>query len=269
VDIAREVADPLALAIQQARLYEQVQHYAAELEQRVRDRTAELEAANQELQSFAYVVSHDLKAPLRAINRLVKWLVEDYAGAFDAKGHEMVELLIGRVKRMDDLIHGILEYSRIGRMAVHAEPIELQHLLPDVIDSLSPPPHIQISIASALPVIHGDIIRIQQVFANLIGNAMKFLDKPQGIITIRCEEAGADWRFSVADNGPVIAPKYHDKIIQIFQTLHPRDEVESTGVGLAIVKKIVELYGGTVWVESEVEQGSTFFFTFPKSGEQS
>ena len=103
----------------------------------------------------------------------------------------------------------------------------------------------------------------------MIGNAVKFMDKSQGTITIRCEDAGARWQFSVADNGPGIDPKYHDKIFQIFQTLKPRDEFESTGVGLSIVKKIVELYGGKIWVESEVAQGSTFWFTFPKQGQGS
>ncbi len=150
-----------------------------ELEQRVHERTARLEAVNQELQSFAYIVSHDLKAPLRAINRLVKWLVEDYGDVFDAKGKEMVTLLLGQVKRMDGLIDGILEYSR-GHIAGQVELLDLNQLLPDVIDSLSPPPNIQvIPIASTLPVISGNIIRIQQVFADLIGNAVKYMDKSQ------------------------------------------------------------------------------------------
>jgi PAS domain S-box-containing protein len=235
----------------------------AELEQRVRERTAKLETVNKELQSFAYVVSHDLKAPLRAIAKLAQWLVEDYAGAFDAKGNEMVDLLVGRVKRMDNLIDGILEYSRIGRIVGQHETIDLNRLLPDVLDLLSPPSSIRIAIAAELPPIIGDKTRIQQIFANLIGNAVKFMDKPQGEITICCLDDGPFWRFSVTDNGPGIDPKYHDKIFQIFQTLKPRDELESTGIGLSIVKKIVEFYGGRIWVESTLGQGSSFVFTYP------
>ncbi len=180
----------------------------------------------------------------------------------------MVTLLLGRVKRMDGLIDGILEYSRIGHIAGQVELLDLNQLLPDVIDSLSPPPNIQVIIASTLPVISGNIIRIQQVFANLIGNAVKYMDKSQGIITIRCEEVGANWQFNVTDNGPGIEPQYHNKIFQIFQTLQPRDEVESTGIGLSIVKKIVGFYGGKIWIESEVGKGTTFLFTFPKQGDR-
>ena len=244
---------------------EEVHRLNEELEQRVHERTAELEAANKELQSFAYIVSHDLKAPLRAIAKLSQWLLEDYSSTFDAQGQEMVNLLVRRVKRMDNLIDGVLEYSRIGRVASQFESIDLNQLLPEVIDSLTPPPNIRIAITPKLPVIVGDTTRIQQIFANLIGNAMKFMDKAQGIITIRCEDADADWRFSVADNGPGIDPKYHDRIFQIFQTLQSRDEFESTGVGLSIVKKIVEFYGGKIWVESKVGNGSTFYFTLPKT----
>ncbi len=243
---------------------EQVHRLNAELEQRVHQRTTELEAANNELQSFAYIVSHDLKAPLRAIAKLSQWLLEDYGSAFDDQGQEMVTLLINRVKRMDNLIDSILEYSRIGRVASYIEPIDLNRLVPEICDLLMPPPNIQITLTQKLPVILGDIARIQQIFANLIGNAIKFMDKPWGIITIGCEEAGSDWRFSVSDNGPGICAQYHDKIFQIFQTLHSRDEFESTGIGLTIVKKIVESYGGKIWIESIMKQGSTFYFTLPR-----
>lgn len=243
---------------------EQVHRLNAELEQRVHQRTTELEAANNELQSFAYIVSHDLKAPLRAIAKLSQWLLEDYGSAFDDQGQEMVTLLINRVKRLDNLIDGILEYSRIGRVASYIEPIDLNRLVPEICDLLMPPPNIQITLTQKLPVILGDIARIQQIFANLIGNAIKFMDKPWGIITIGCEEAGSDWRFSVSDNGPGICAQYHDKIFQIFQTLHSRDEFESTGIGLTIVKKIVESYGGKIWIESIMGQGSTFYFTLPR-----
>jgi PAS domain S-box-containing protein len=246
------------------RVEEQIRTLNAELEERVKNRTAELEAVNKELKSFAYVVSHDLKTPLRGISHLTHWLVEDYADAFDEQGKNMATLLIGRVKRMDNLIDGILQYSRVGRIVGEEEQIDLNTLLRDVIDSLSPPEHIQVSIEQDLPGIISDKIRIIQVFQNLIGNALEFLDKPKGKITIGCVDEGSHWIFRVADNGPGIDKKYHEKIFQIFQTLSPRDAHESTGIGLALVKKIVELYGGKIWVESTPGQGSVFSFTLPK-----
>jgi signal transduction histidine kinase len=236
----------------------------AELETRVKQRTAELEAANKELQSFAYIVSHDLKSPLRGICHIADWLVQDYANAFDDQGKEMLSLLNNRVKRMDNLIEGILEYSRIGRILGKDDVIDLYRLLKDIVDTLAPPPTIHLAIVPDLPVIVGDKTRLSQVFQNLIGNAIKFMDKPQGEIKIGCEDAGAYWQFSVTDNGPGIDPRHHERIFQIFQTLRPRDEQESTGIGLSIVKKIVEFYSGKVWVESEPGTGSTFWFTLPK-----
>ena len=244
---------------------EEIQYLNARLEERVKQRTAELQAANEELQSFAYIVSHDLKSPLRAISRLTHWLVNDYGDAFDERGREMAALLLGRAKRMDDLIEGILTYSRIGRTVGQKTSIQLDTLLTGIIAWLAPPPTIRIEVAPNLPTLVGDGIRLQQVFANLLGNAVKFMDKPQGEIMVQCHDIGDYWRFSVADNGPGIAQKYHEKIFQIFQTLHPRDELESTGIGLAIVKKIVELSGGKIWFDSEIDKGSTFYFTWPKS----
>ncbi len=258
--------------VQQARFITQrkqaeaeVRTLNAELEQRVRERTARLEAANKELQRFAHIISHDLKAPLRAIAKIAHWLVKDYAPSFDDNGKQMAEMLIGRVKRMDEMIDGILAYSRIGRIVKQTESVNLALLLPKIIDSLAPPPAITIEAAPDLPTIQGDATSIQQVFANLIGNAIKFMDKPQGNIRVQWEDAGADWLFSVTDNGPGIDPKYHEKIFQIFQTLRPRDEMENTGIGLAIAKKIVESSGGKIWLDSEEGRGSAFHFTLPKT----
>ncbi len=236
----------------------------AELEERVKQRTAELEAANNELKDFAYIVSHDLKAPLRGISQLANWLVKDYASAFDEEGKQMVALLINRVTRMDNLINGILQYSRVGRLKGRDEPVNLEILIKQIIDSLSPPTSIEIIIEPALPTVIGDKTQLEELFQNLLSNAIKFMDKPQGHITVGCIDEGTYWKFMVADNGPGIEEKYHQKIFQIFQTLTPRDVRESTGIGLSLVKKIVESYHGRVWLESTVGQGTTFFFTWLK-----
>jgi PAS domain S-box-containing protein len=223
-----------------------------------------LEEINQELKDFAYVVSHDLKAPLRAISTIVEWLSTDYTDRFDAQGVEYLMLLTNRVGRMQNIIDGVLQYSRIGRTEQEKAPVDLNQLVPQIVESLGAPGHISIHIESGLPTIEADVTRITQVFQNLLSNAIKYMDKPQGNITVACVEEGAFWKFSVADNGPGIEQKHFDRIFKLFQTLAPRDGRESTGVGLTIVKKIVEMYGGKIWVESHVGQGSTFFFTLPK-----
>lgn len=223
----------------------------------------ELESANQELNDFAYIVSHDLKAPLRAIGSLANWILTDYADKFDKEGKEQMDLLLSRVKRMHDLIEGILKYSRAGRIREEKVEVNLNELVPGVIDMIAPPENVEIKIENELPTILCERIRIQQVFQNLLTNAIKFMDKPKGKIKVGCVEDNGYWRFSIADNGPGIEEKHFAKIFQIFQTLSPRDEFESTGIGLPVVKKIIEMYGGKVWVESKVGYGSTFFFTLP------
>ncbi len=224
----------------------------------------EYEAANKELKEFAYIVSHDLKAPLRAISQLTHWISEDYSEAFDDDGKEQMDLIIKRVKRMDGLIDGILRYSRVGRIREKEERLDLNLMVKDVIDTFSPSDNVKIIIENELPDVLRDSVRMEQVFQNLIGNAIKFMDKREGIIRVGCADEGAYWKFSVSDNGPGIDKRYHDKIFQIFQTLTPRDVHESTGIGLTLVKKIIKLYGGSIWVESEVGQGSTFVFTLAK-----
>ena len=239
----------------------------AELEQRVAQRTAELEEVNQELKHFAYVVSHDLKAPLRGIHQLSQWFVEDYADAFDESGKKMLVLLSSRVKRMSDLIDGILQYSRIGHLSEQQECIELNLLVKEVVEMLAPPESIQVIVENALPTLVADKTRLQQIFQNLVSNALRYMDKTEGTIVIHCVMENEYWRFSVADNGPGIEPRHHERIFQIFQSLQAKDEHESTGIGLALVKRIVELYGGKVWVESSPGQGSIFSFTLPRSME--
>ncbi|MBF0401012.1 MAG: hypothetical protein HQL80_10240 [Magnetococcales bacterium] len=242
---------------------------SAEKEQLIRA----LERTNQELQQFAYIVSHDLKAPLRAIHSLVQWIAEDYGPLFDEDGREQLELLQGRVVRMDQLIEGVLHYSRIGRVREEMVPVNLNKLVTEVIDLLSPPAHITVRVLDRLPIVVCEKVRMGQVFQNLISNAIKFMDKPQGEIIVRCVEQEQSYRFGVQDNGPGIAAKDHERIFQIFQTLHAGDSYGSTGIGLTLVKKIVELHGGVVQLFSPLPaddpahppHGSLFQFTLPKS----
>ncbi|MGD0572105.1 MAG: ATP-binding protein [Sedimentisphaerales bacterium] len=238
---------------------EKAEHKQAEL-------VKELEGVNQELKDFAYIASHDLKAPLRAIKTLADWISTDYADKLDQDGQEQLKLLRQRVDRMHNLIDGILQYSRVGRVREKLTDVELNKLLPEIIDMLAPPANIKITVESDLPTIKCEETRITQVFQNLLSNAVKYMDKPEGHIKVLCSEDGEYWRFGIADNGPGIEKKHWERIFKIFQTLAPRDEFESTGIGLTVVKKIVELYGGKTWLESEVGKGTTFLFTFPKAG---
>jgi len=232
---------------------------------------AVLEQENQrlreELSHFAYAVSHDLKAPLRGITLIAQWLCEDYGEKLGPEAKEQMALLQNRVNRMRDLIDGVLQYSRIGRIQEDLVAVNLNELLPMILDIVAPPTHIRITMDSNLPTITCERTRIIQVFQNLLSNAVKFMDKPQGEIHVGCAEATEHWQFRVVDNGPGIEAKHFQRIFRIFQTLQPKEEYEGAGVGLALVKKIVERHGGQVWVESEVGKGSTFFFTFPKKSE--
>ncbi len=170
-----------------------------------------------------------------------------------------------RASRMDALIDGILEYSRVGRIKETQVPVDLNALLAETVHMLAPPPEVSVSVEGSLPTVFGERTRLQQLFQNLISNAIKHRDKPQGHIHIASADAGDFWQLSIADNGPGIDPRHHERVFQLFQVLTPRDQKESTGVGLALVKKIVELYGGRVWIESRSGEGSTFFFTLPKA----
>jgi PAS domain S-box-containing protein len=236
-----------------------------QVEQKQAQLLEQLTAANQELRDFAYVVSHDLKAPLRAIQILADWLVMDYQDKLDEQGRESLRLLGSRVDRMQNLIDGVLQYSRVGRTEQTVARVALSQIVPEIIATLGVPKHISIHIENDLPTIEADPTRITQVFQNLLSNAIKYMDKPAGDIRVDGVEDHGFWKFSVSDNGPGIEKKHFERIFKLFQALAPRDSRESTGVGLTITRKIVEMYGGKIWVESEVGHGSTFFFTLPKS----
>ncbi len=233
-------------------------------EERQRALLEEVEDINAQLRDFAHIVSHDLKAPLRGIRTLADWIVSDFGDRLGDEGKEQLELLIGRVERMHNLINGILEYSRVSRNQGPLKSVDLHECVANVIESLVPPSHISITIDDTLPTLPAEPTRMVQLFQNLLSNAIKYMDKDEGRIHIGCADEAGSWRFWISDTGPGIPECHFERIFQIFQTLTPRDVCESTGVGLAVVKRIVELHGGTIWVESQVDKGSTFYFTLPK-----
>jgi PAS domain S-box-containing protein len=223
-----------------------------------------LEERNRELDQFAYMASHDLKAPLRAIANLSEWIEEDLDGQLPPENQHQMQLLRSRVHRMDALINGLLQFSRIGRSEAIVEPVELAELCNEILDSLAPPASFTIQLPPALPTLNTRRVLLQQVLMNLLNNAVKHHDRPDGTVTLALTERGAVYEFQITDDGPGIDPTHHDRIFEMFQTLDARDTKENTGVGLAIVKKIVESEGGQISVRSQVGQGTTFQFTWLK-----
>jgi PAS domain S-box-containing protein len=234
-------------------------------EQRMNEYMINLERSNRELDKFAYVVSHDLKAPLRAIGNLTGWIEEDLGPNAPESILTNFNIIKGRVIRMEALINGILEYSKAARKQGHEETFDTRNLIHDVFDLLGANSDCQLILGKNLPIVHTEKTKLQQIFLNLISNAIKFNDKKEKIVEVDAEETKHFWHFKVKDNGPGIDKQFHEKIFVIFQTLNARDEFESTGIGLAIVKRIIEDKGGQIWVESEPGQGATFHFTWPRS----
>lgn len=234
-----------------------------EVEAIVAENTRRLEKNNKELDQFSFIVSHDLKAPLRAISNLSLWLMEDLGPTLPEDSKKNLEMMRSRVARMELLINGILEYSKIGRTQVAPESFNLSELLAEVIDLLAPPAHMKVLFSAELPSVITPKILLQQVLSNLVSNAIKYSDKKDPVIGISVAVTESYYEFTVEDNGPGIAPEYHEKIFLIFQTLQSRDTFESTGIGLTIVKRIVEEQGGKIWLESEVGKGSKFIFRWP------
>lgn len=249
----------------------------------------ELSRSNKELQEFAYIVAHDLKTPLRGIANLAGFIVSDYAEKIDEQGKKQLELLVAKAKQMGNMINDILEYSKVGRKEQEPKEVDLNILIKDIISGLassnsslivqnnesqfpvcepqvtSPQSRrIEITVDDNLPAIVCDDTQILQVFQNFLTNAVKYMDKSEGRIHIGCESCDSEWKFSVSDNGPGIDRSYFEKIFKIFQTVSSKEREDSTGIGLSIVKKIVELNNGRVWLESELGKGTTFYFTFPK-----
>jgi len=223
-----------------------------------------LERSNGELDAFAYAASHDLRAPLRGIANLAQWIEEDLQDRIGDDTREMLALMRTRMHRMEALIEGLLEYSRAGRVRHDVESIDTGRVVDEAVDLLSPPDGASVTVAGDLPTVIGEHLPLQQVFLNLIGNAIKHANRADPEIRISVKDAGDFYEFAIADNGPGIAPQFQDRIWGIFQTLEPRDKVEGTGIGLALVKKLVESQGGQVWVESTPGSGATFRFLWHK-----
>ena len=226
--------------------------------------TSQLRRSNQELQEFANIISHDLKAPLRAIANLTEWIEEDLAGKLEEETQYNMNLLKSRVARLKNLIDGLLSYSRVGRLKSEPQLVEVPLMLAEILDSLNIPNNCQIEIAPEMPTLVTDKIPLQQVFSNLINNALKHSDRDNTKITISVKELDAFYEFVVTDNGKGIDPQYHERIFDIFSTLQSRDKKDNTGIGLSIVKKAVESQGGEIKVESQLDRGSTFRFTWKK-----
>ncbi|CAN5831119.1 hypothetical protein BH23GEM9_BH23GEM9_30110 [soil metagenome] len=201
---------------------------------------------------------------MRGIANLSQWLEEDLEGELNSEARKHLDLLRGRVHRMEGLIDGILEYSRAGRVKELPQQVDTGALVREVIDLLAAPENVTFNVEGGMPAFVTERLPLQQVFMNLIGNAVKYTRREDARVEIGATEQEDHFEFCVSDNGPGVAPEYHERIFNIFQTLQARDEVEGTGIGLSLVSKVVQQRGGKVWIESEVGEGSTFIFQWPK-----
>jgi signal transduction histidine kinase len=208
------------------------------------------------------VVSHDLKSPLRSIHALISWIKEDNEKEFNDQTKEYLKLIEDKVEKMDYLIQGILTYSKVESNKVVSEKIDLNKVVQNILEIIHIPKNIHVTICNTLPSLQTDRFRMQQLFQNLISNAVNYCDKEEGLIEVASREEGDNYIFSIKDNGPGIAQKYHNKIFELFQSFSK--EEKSTGIGLSIVKRIVDNYNGAIWMESTVGVGTTFFIKLPK-----
>ena len=222
----------------------------------------ELEKSNEGLQEYAHIVSHDLKSPLRSVSALASWLSEDYSDKLDENGKFNLQQIQEKVEGMDRLIDGILRYSSINHAALDNTLVDLNEVVQDIKEIIFVPEHVNIKLLNPLPSIRVDKTKIHQLFQNLISNAVVHIERSRGVVAIDATETKTHWQFSIKDNGVGIAKEYHEKIFKVFQSMGNNER--STGIGLSIVKKIVNLYQGKIWLESEVGVGTTFYFTLKK-----
>ncbi|AZJ36039.1 ATP-binding protein [Tenacibaculum singaporense] len=226
------------------------------------DLLKKVEKSNQELEEYAHIVSHDLKSPIRSIHALTSWIKSDNAGVFDEASLQNFELIENTLEKMEQLITDVLEYSSITNGAKENNDVDLNLLIEEIKKVIYIPKNVSIKVLQELPIIKGDKTKFQQLFQNLISNAIKFNDKEKGIIEIDVKDQNSFYKFSIKDNGIGIEKEHFDKIFKIFQSL--KKSKDSSGIGLSIVKKIVNFYKGEIWLESEINKGTTFFFTIKK-----
>lgn len=278
VDITKRKKAEEELKEAHGMLEEKVEERTAELEEmnialkgnelKLKDAIDELKRSNKELQSFAYITSHDLQEPLRTIASFTQLLERRYKGKLDENADEFMDYIVDAAKRMKDMIQGLLEYSRVDRMESEFVEADMNEIVENVLSNL----HSVIDESSAdityddLPVVHCGPNQMIAVFQNLIGNAIKFKKPqfpPRVHISSQLDLKKKEWVFSVEDNGIGMDPKYSNKIFGVFRQLHTREEYKGTGIGLSIVKRIIESNGGRIWFKSELGTGSTFYFTLP------
>ncbi|HYG82568.1 MAG TPA: ATP-binding protein, partial [Pyrinomonadaceae bacterium] len=272
----RELAHPLTGSDEIARL-DRVFHEMAQalaeaaardrrLNEQLAGRTAQLEAANAELEAFSYSVSHDLRAPLRAIDGFSRIIEEDYAAAVDDEGRRLLRVVRRNTQKMGTLIDDLLAFSRLGRKELARTPIDMREIARSAFEELGPPARAATLRVSDIPTAVGDSAMVRQVFANLLSNALKFAGKDGGaVIEVGGHDGGGENTYFVRDNGVGFDMEYADKLFGVFQRLHSNEEFEGTGVGLAIVQRIVQRHGGRVWAEGEPGAGATFYFTLPNA----
>jgi light-regulated signal transduction histidine kinase (bacteriophytochrome) len=272
MEIAQEVAAQLAIAMRQTQLLQRVKGIATELEQRVRERTVALDSLNQELQtlnkeleSFSYSVSHDLRAPLRAIDGYARMLEEDYAERLDEEGGRLLAVVRESSQRMGQLIDDLLSFSRLGRQEPMKTAVDTTQLVAEVLADTARDSKAEISVAP-LPTVQADRALLKQVWVNLIGNALKYSSKrPDARVEIGAREEPHASVYWVRDNGAGFDMRYAEKLFRVFQRLHHADEFPGTGVGLAIVQRVIGRHGGRVWAEGRPGEGACFYFSLPKA----
>ncbi|MDP8267667.1 MAG: PAS domain S-box protein [Candidatus Tenebribacter davisii] len=249
----------------------ELKKYRDHLEELVKGRTQELESSNKELEAFSYSVSHDLRAPLRAINGFTQILMEDYVEKLDDEGKRLGSVILNNSRKMGQLIDDLLSFSRLGRAAMHFTEIDMKTLVYNVYLEITSPKEqkkIHFSIAD-LPEVQGDYNMLRQVWVNLISNATKFSAKQnKPIISVTCQEKDKVFIYCIRDNGAGYDMKYQDKLFGVFQRLHLETEFTGTGVGLALVRRIIQRHNGTTWAEGEVGKGAAFYFSLSKNCEK-